>query len=108
MCSSDLKKSAEGTAALVQFIMSKEVMGDYLVNLFPAFPALKSMDTIPLFPILDLLKGSNLKLAKQTNIGTTNKLHLELAKLIQAITISKTEVNTAIKDFEKQATIILR
>lgn len=102
------KKSAEGTAALVQFIMSKEVMGDYLVNLFPAFPALKSMDTIPLFPILDPLKGSNLKLAKQTNIGTTNKLHLELAKLIQAITISKTEVNTAIKDFEKQATIILR
>ncbi|MGP1521910.1 MAG: ABC transporter substrate-binding protein [Treponema sp.] len=102
------KKSAEGTAALVQFIMSKEVMGDYLANLYPSFPSLKSLDSITLYPILNSLKGSKLKLAKQTNIGTMNKLHLELAKAVQAITISKTEVNTAIKDFEKQAEIILR
>ena len=102
------KKSAEGTAALVQFIMSKEVMGDYLANLYPSFPSLESLDSITLYPILNSLKGSKLKLAKQTNIGTMNKLHLELAKAVQAITISKTEVNTAIKDFEKQAEIILR
>ena len=101
-------QSAEATSAFVQFLMSKKVMGDYLVNLFPAFPALKSMDNISLFPILDPLKGGNLKLAKQTNIGTTNKLHLELAKLVQSITISKTEVSTAIDNFEKQASIILR
>ena len=73
-----------------------------MCNITPAYPVKKSMENMPGIVNSPILQGaaSSLEKAKATPlIPEMDDLNLELCTLIQAITVSKTPVDKAIKNF---------
>ncbi|MBE9389348.1 ABC transporter substrate-binding protein [Vagococcus salmoninarum] len=96
------KERAQATEKFVEFVISKENLEDYMSNITPAYPVKKSMENMPGIVNSPILQGaaSSLEKAKATPlIPEMDDLNLELCTLIQAITVSKTPVDKAIKNF---------
>lgn len=92
---------------LTQYLVTDEVLKDYMANITPAYAAKKSMDGMALNPVLDGAAGSSANVKAQTFVPTISDLNLELCTLAQAVTVSGKDVETAIADFKKAAEAIL-
>lgn len=90
-----------------QYLVTDEVLKDYMANITPAYPAKKSMENMALNPVLDGAAGSSSNVKAQTFVPAISDLNLELCTLAQAVTVSKKDVDTAIADFKKAAEAIL-
>ncbi len=94
---------ASATAKFIEFLITEEVLGDFMTNVTPAYPAKESMANMQGLLNNNVLKGaaaaaSNVK--KQTFIPQLNDLNLELCTLAQAVTVSDEDVDSAIEKFE--------
>lgn len=100
---------ANKTAArlFTEYLVTAEVLKDYMTNVTPAYPAKKSMESMPLNPVLEGAAGSIENLTTTPFVPTLGDLNLELCTLAQAVTVSGTDVDTAIEDFRAAATNIL-
>lgn len=92
----------------VQYVISEKVLGDYLANLTPAYPARKAMANMEAVANNGVLKGaaasaSNVK--AQVFIPTLSDLNLELCTLAQSVTVSNTPVSDAIAAFKKSVAL---
>lgn len=91
-----------------QYLVTSEVLNDYLANITPAYPAKKSMeDSTNTNPVLAGALGSAENVKAQTFVPVISDLNLELCTLAQAVTVSKKDVDAAIADFKKAAEGIL-
>ena len=100
----DARKDA--LSKFVQYVISADVLGDYLANLTPAYPAIKSMEGMEAIDNNPVLKGaaasaSNVK--AQPFIPQLKDINLELCTLAQAVTVGDEDVASAISDFKKRA-----
>lgn len=88
---------------LVEYMITPEVLNDYLENVTPAYPARKSMKDISAVVNSTTLKGAANALEKTVPsafIPAMNDLNLELSTLAQAVTVGDKSVDEAIKTFK--------
>lgn len=97
----------EACRMFTEYLITSEVLGDYIVNITPAYPAKTSMESGECNPVLDGAAGSAANVKAQTFVPTISDLNLELCTLAQAVTVSGKDVDTAIEDFKKAANGIL-
>ena len=105
----DEKKAA--VAKLVDFIMSEEKISEYFETVTPAYPSRQSMEDLDVVKNSSILAGAagsvgNVKAV--TFIPALSDLNLELCTLAQAVTVSGTDVDTAIADFESAVSGIVQ
>ncbi len=105
----DEKKAA--VAKLVDFIMSEEKISEYFETVTPAYPSRQSMEDLDVVKNSTILAGAagsvgNVKAV--TFIPALSDLNLELCTLAQAVTVSGTDVDTAIADFESAVSGIVQ
>ncbi len=94
----------DALSKFVQFVISEEVLSDYLANLTPAYPATRSMEHISSVtnnPVLQGAAGSAQHVKPETFIPQLKDLNLELCSLAQAVTVSNKDVDEAINEFER-------
>ena len=108
MDNGDARKAA--TAKLVDYIMSEEKISQYFEEVTPAYPSRQSMEDLAVVKDSAILAGaagsvSNVK--PVTFIPTLSDLNLELCTLAQAVTVSGTDVDAAIANFEKAAKAVI-
>ena len=96
----------EAAKNFMQFIISPEILSEYLKNVTPAFAVRKSMET-EINPILEQSKSANTNLAPLPMITNLNDFALEVCGLAQAITVGGEEVEPALENFKKSAATIL-
>ncbi|MBS6642744.1 MAG: sugar ABC transporter substrate-binding protein [Clostridiaceae bacterium] len=102
----DAKKEAAGK--LAQYIITPEVLNDYLANITPAYPAKAAMaDSVADNDVLKGAAGSAENVIAQVFVPRISDLNLELCTLAQAVTVSGKDVDTAIEEFRKAAEAIL-
>jgi ABC-type glycerol-3-phosphate transport system permease component len=92
------------------YIMSEEKISQYFEDVTPAYPSRQSMEDLAVVKDSAILAGaagsvSNVK--PVTFIPTLSDLNLELCTLAQAVTVSGTDVDTAIANFEKAAKAVI-
>lgn len=95
----------EALSKFVQYVISSDVLSDYLANLTPAYPALKSManlDSINNNPVLKGAANSASNVKAQPFIPQLKDINLELCTLAQAVTVGNEDVSMAIKDFKNR------
>lgn len=92
----------EATAELVKYIMSDEVLGNYLSEIVPAYPAIKSMAQPDNAALAGAKDAVNTAIAAPS-VAAQNDLNLELCALAQAVTVSGEDVDNAIADFKTAA-----
>lgn len=97
----------EACRQFTEYLITSEVLGDYIVNITPAYPAKTSMEGGESNPVLSGAAGSAEKVKAQTFVPTISDLNLELCTLAQAVTVSDKDVDTAIEEFKKAANGIL-
>ncbi|MHB8128061.1 MAG: ABC transporter substrate-binding protein [Mobilitalea sp.] len=96
----------EATKNFIQYVISTEVLEDYMLNITPAFPAKMDMENV-LNPVLAGAKDSTELAIPSRMFPTVSNFYLELASLSQAVTVGETDVNTAIADFIPAAQSII-
>ncbi|RPF49029.1 multiple sugar transport system substrate-binding protein [Hydrogenoanaerobacterium saccharovorans] len=104
MDNGDAKK--EAVRLLVEYLITPEMLADYMSTITPAFPAKKSMenmDTIVNNKILKGAVGSVSKVKSITSIPTLSDLNLELCTLAQSVTVGGKSVEQGIADFQAAA-----
>lgn len=101
----DLQKAA--CRKLTEYLITTEVLGDYLVNITPAYPAKGAMEDLELSPVLAGAAGSAENVVAQALVPALSDLNLELCTLAQGVTVSGKDVDTAIEEFRKAAEGIL-
>lgn len=104
MNNGDARKAA--TAKLVDYILSEEKISQYFETVTPAYPSRQSMEDLEVVKNSAILAGAagavgNVK--PVTFIPTLSDLNLEICTLAQAVTVSGTDVDKAIVDFETAA-----
>ena len=90
--------------------MSEEKISQYFEDVTPAYPSRQSMEDLAVVKDSAILAGaagsvSNVK--PVTFIPTLSDLNLELCTLAQAVTVSGTDVDAAIANFEKAAKAVI-
>lgn len=90
-----------------EYLITTDVLGDYIANITPAYPAKTAMEDVVMNPVLEGAAGSAEHVAAQTFVPTISDLNLELCTLAQAVTVSGKDVDTAIEEFKKAAEGIL-
>lgn len=97
----------EATKELVEYIMSDDILGDYLTNIVPAYPSLKTMSQ-PDSAVLEGAADSIGTAIAAPSVPQLNDLNLELDTLAQAVTVSDEDVDTAIEEFRTSAEALLQ
>lgn len=98
----------DAVAKLVEYILTTDVLGPRMSQVTLAYPAKKGMEgAVDDSPILAGALGSAENTKTQPGIAKTSDLNLELCTLAQAVTVSKTEVDTAIANFKTAAEALL-
>ncbi len=95
-------------AKFVEYVISEEVLNDYLRDLTPAYPAKKSMASMESVVNSGILKGASPAAGRvrvQTFIPKISALNLELCSLAQAVTVGKQDVSSAIEKFKASAAV---
>lgn len=96
----------EAVRLLVEYLITEEVLSDYMTNMTPAYPARKSMADMDAVVKSEILKGaaSSIDKAQATPfIPAMNDLNLELCTLAQAVTTGGKSVDEGLADFSKTA-----
>ena len=97
----------EACRLLTEYVVTEEVLADYLQNITPAYPSKKSMGNMEMNPVLIGATGSIENLTTTPFVPALGDLNLELCTLAQAVTVSDTDVDKAIADFSSAASNIL-
>lgn len=97
----------EACRMFTEYLITSEVLGDYIINITPAYPAKTAMESGECNPVLNGAAGSAANVKAQTFVPTISDLNLELCTLAQAVTVSGKDVDTAIEDFKNAANGIL-
>jgi len=100
----------EAVRLFVEYVITPEILVDYMVNLSPSYPAKKSMAGMTEITNSSILKGAanaiTLALPPPLTPAMAD-INLELCTLAQAITISGEDVDSAIAAFNKAASALL-
>lgn len=91
------------TRQFVEYVITADVLTDYLTNVTPAYPARISMKDLKVNPVLDGAKDSISNVTPITFIPQLGDLNLELCTLAQNVTVNKEDVATAIEQFKSAA-----
>lgn len=97
----------EACREFTEYLITTEVLGDYIANITPGYPAKVSMEDVTMNPVLEGATGSAEHVVAQTFVPAISDLNLELCTLAQAVTVSDKDVDTAIEEFRKAAEGIL-
>jgi multiple sugar transport system substrate-binding protein len=101
------KDKKDACSKFTQYLMTSEVLGKYMSDITPAYPAKKSMENTTLNPVLKGAAGSASNVKSQVFVSQIGDLYLELCKTAQAITVSGTDPAAAVKSFKTSAEGIL-
>lgn len=101
------KEQKEACRKFTEYLMTNEVMGKYISEITPAYPAKKSMESVALNQVLTGAAESASNVKPQVFVSQISDLYLELCKLAQAITVSGTDPAAAIGEFKSSAKGIL-
>jgi multiple sugar transport system substrate-binding protein len=96
----------EALRLLVEYVITEEVLGDYMSRITPAYPAKKSMSGMTAITQNNVLKGAAGSINKSLPvpfIPALGDLNLELCTLAQAVTVGGTDLNTALSRFKNAA-----
>lgn len=94
----------EAVKNFIQFVITPEVMEDYMTNIAPAYPAKKAMERMEGVNNSAFLAGARdtvNHLSPSLMFPTVADFNLELCALAQAVTMGDEEVTAAAEDFEK-------
>ena len=100
------ESNRQACALLTEYLMSDEVLGDYMANIVPAYPALKSMSVPDNHVLAGAADAIGIAVASPF-VPTLSDLNLELCTLAQAVTVSDQDVDSAIEVFRASATTLL-
>ena len=95
-------------AKFVEYVISEEVLNDYLRDLTPAYPAKNSMASMEGVANNGILKGASPAAGRvkvQSFIPKISALNLELCSLAQAVTVGKQDVASSIEKFKATAAV---
>ncbi len=107
MDNGDARKQA--VRLLVEYLVTPEVLNNYIANITPAYPAKKSMEnTGNLSPVLKGAADSIGKTVPSAFVPALNDINLELATLAQAVTVGGKSVDDAIASFKTAASALLK
>ena len=98
------------TNAFVQYVISEEVLSDYMTNITPAYPAKNSMADMEAVVNSGVLKGASESISnvrKVPYVSAMSDISLDLCTLAQAVTVSDTPVDEAIDAFVRSASVKL-
>ena len=98
------------TNAFVQYVISEEVLSDYMTNITPAYPAKNSMAGMEAVVNSGVLKGASESISnvrKVPYVSAMSDISLDLCTLAQAVTVSDTPVDEAIDAFVRSASVKL-
>ena len=104
MDNGDLQKQA--ASLFTEYLVSEDVLADYIVNTTPAYPSRKSMAGMTAISDSSILSGAADAVSKTVAspfVSTLNDLNLELCTLAQAVTVGGESFDTAYPTFEKAA-----
>ena len=93
----------EAVRLLVEYIISAEVLNDYLANITPAYPSRISMKDIEAVVESAVLKGAAASVEKAVPsafIPELAQLNIELTTLAQSVTVGGMSVDDAIANFK--------
>lgn len=96
----------EASRLLIEYLITEEVLNDYMKNTTPAYPARQSMSNMDAVVNNNILKGAAASIDQALPtpfISSMNDLNLELCTLAQAVTTGGKSVDEAIADFNKAA-----
>jgi multiple sugar transport system substrate-binding protein len=96
----------EALRQLVEYIITEEVLGDYMSRITPAYPAKKSMSGMTAITQSNVLKGAAGSIGKALPvpfISAQGDLNLELCTLAQAVTVGGVDLNAAVLRFKNAA-----
>ncbi len=93
----------EGCRLLTEYLITEEVLKDYMTNITPAYPVIEDMKDMELNPVLEGATGATDNVINTPSIPMLNDLNLELCTLAQNVTVSDTDVDTAIEQFNSAA-----
>lgn len=96
----------EATKNFIQYVISEEVLKDYMMNITPAFPAKGEMEGV-LNTVLEGAKDSVSVAVPSKMFPTVSNFYLELAALSQAITVGDEDVKDAIGNFKQAVESII-
>lgn len=97
----DQKKA---TKLLTEYLLSPEIITDYIANVTPAYPARKSMnDASKLSEVLKGAAGSIEKTVPSAFVPKLSDINLELCTLAQAVTVGGKSVDEGIASFKSAA-----
>lgn len=95
------------TRDFIQYVISKDVLEDYMLNITPGFPGKESMADI-INPVLEGSKDAVSVSIPSRLFPTVNDFNLELCSLAQTITVGDGDVKESIEKFKPAAEAILR
>lgn len=95
------------TGDFIKYVLSREVLENYVINITPGFPGRKSMADV-IHPILEGSKDATSIAVPSKLFPTVNDFNLELCSLAQKVTVGKEDVKKAIEEFKPAAEGILR
>lgn len=93
----------EAVKNFIQYVITPEVLNDYIANIAPALPAknsMKDMEAVKNSPILNGAGDSVEKVEPVYMFPTLSEFNLELCALAQAVTVGGEDVDTAIEGFK--------
>lgn len=98
----------EAARRFTEYLVSSDVLDNYLAEITPAYPAKQSMESSEnANPVLEGASGSASNVKAQTFVPNISDLNLELTTLAQAVTVSDEDIDTAIENFREAATVLL-
>ena len=104
------QEKKEAVKNFIQYVITPEVMEDYMTNIAPAYPAKKAMEHMEGVNNSAFLAGARdtvNHLSPSLMFPTVADFNLELCALAQAVTMGDEEVQTAAADFEKSVQPLL-
>ena len=87
----------------IEYVITPEVLNDYIANIAPAYPAKKAMENMDAVVNSEFLKGGQGAVEKAVPVyqfPTLSDFNLELCALSQAVTVGKEDVASAIENFK--------
>lgn len=102
--------NAEAVKNFIQYVVTPEVLNDYIANIAPALPAKKAMEGMEAVKNSPILNGAGDSVEKAEPVlmfPTLGEFNLELCALSQAVTVGKEDIKTAMENFKTSVQSIL-
>lgn len=100
----------EAVKNFIQYVVTPEVLDDYIANIAPALPAKKAMENMESVKNSPILNGAGDSVEKAEPVQmfpTLSDFNLELCALAQAVTVGKEDIDTALEGFKTSVQSLL-